>query len=63
MCLLHVDYLGRGISSVKDNAILEGRPYGGLGFIWAKSLSYSVSMIETTTGSLDYPLRVRKELF
>ena len=46
---IHVDYLGRGISSVKDNVMLEGRPYGGLGFIWAKSLSYSVSMIETTS--------------
>ena len=46
---IHSDYIGRGISSVKDGVILEGRPYGGLAFLWKKSLPYNVSVIETAS--------------
>lgn len=43
---LHGSYLGRGKSSVPDNQILQGRPYGGLAILWKKKLSSNVSFID-----------------
>ena len=46
---IHQDYIGRGISSVKNDVILEGRPYGGLAFLWKQSLAHCVSTFETAS--------------
>ena len=42
---IHDDYLANGKSSVSDDEILQGRPYGGLGILWKKSLSMSIKPI------------------
>ena len=42
---LHSLYMGRGISSVPDTDVLQGRPYGGLAVLWRKSLSTNISFI------------------
>ena len=34
-----------GISGVNENELLAGRPYGGVGFLWKKSLSRSVKRV------------------
>ena len=37
-------YSSYGISSVDNNDILSGRPYGGLGILWHKSLAHKVKI-------------------
>ena len=47
---LHPYYLADGISSVKEDHLLPGRPHGGLGILWRKSMSANVKFrtIENT---------------
>ena len=44
---IHSDYLSLGKSSVPDNKILQGMPYGGLAIFWNKTLAHQVKPIET----------------
>ena len=45
---IHDDIYGYGVSPVDSTKdVLSGRPYGGVGFLWRKSLDLSVSVIET----------------
>ena len=39
---LHCDYLADGISSVRKDQLLSGRPHGGLGILWRKDMSANV---------------------
>ena len=42
---VHKDFYSRGISSMNTSAgITRGRPYGGLGVLWRKSLGPSCSV-------------------
>jgi exonuclease III len=44
---VHQDFYGRGISSIKcTEGILRGRPYGGLGVLWRKSLGSACKVSE-----------------
>ena len=47
---LHQGYLGDGISSVKEDQLLPGRPYGGLGILWRKEMAANIKFrpIENT---------------
>lgn len=41
---LNADFLGCGKSAVPaDRELIQGRPYGGLAFLWHKSLAKSLS--------------------
>jgi exonuclease III len=42
---IHPDFYGEGISSFRDDTQLFGRPHGGLGILWRKSLGPSASCI------------------
>ena len=45
---VHDDFYGYGISPVDcTKGVLSGRPYGGVGFLWRKSLDLSISVVET----------------
>ncbi len=36
---IHKDFIGNGISSMElSNTLLHGRPYGGVGILWRKTL-------------------------
>ena len=48
---LHKSYLADGISSVSDEELLLGRPYGGLGILWRKSMAASVRFRTITNTS------------
>ena len=39
---IHNDYMIHGKSFVPDDKILTGRPYGGLGILWRKSMAINV---------------------
>ena len=43
---IHNDYMSHGKSSVPDDKILSGRPYGGLGILWRKSMAINVQAID-----------------
>ena len=45
---LHPDFIGFGLSSMNDRLCTEiyrGRPFGGVGFLWRRSISDSVQII------------------
>ena len=47
---VHEDYVGFGISGMKDklsSGIYRGRPFGGVGFIWRKSLADRISVLSS----------------
>ena len=44
---IHPNYAAYGISGVDDSSILQGRPYGGLGFLWNHRLSPYIKRIPT----------------
>ena len=46
LCDIHHLYMGKGKSSVPDTHILQGRPYGGLGVLWKKSLSSMLKFVD-----------------
>ena len=39
---IHDNYLGNGVSGVPENVLLRGRPYGGVGILWKKTLANKV---------------------
>ena len=43
----HDDYVGHGVSPVDsfDN-IISGRPYGGVGFLWERSLDQYITILD-----------------
>ena len=43
---LHGDYLGDGKSAIPETDILVGRPYGGVGIVWKKSIAPFVKTVE-----------------
>ena len=44
---IHNDYLSHGKSSVPDDdEILSGRPYGGFGILWRKSMAINIQAID-----------------
>ena len=55
---IHPDYLGSGISSVSNDEVPRGRPYGGLGFLWNKSIAANVRAIKTSSDRV-YALRIK----
>ena len=43
---VHPEFDGCGISSIDDQSgVLSGRPYGGIGILWRKSMSHACSVI------------------
>ena len=46
---LHNEYMIHGKSFVPDDKILIGRPYGGLGILWRKSMALNVQAIDIIT--------------
>ena len=46
-------FLAKGKSSVRYNTILCGRPYGGLGILWNKSLSLCVKPLSVECDRVD----------
>ena len=45
---IHKDFYGRGVSSVDTSSgVISGRPHGGLGILWKKSLGQSCRIIES----------------
>ena len=49
----NTNFLAKGKSSVRDNTILCGRPYGGLGILWNKSLSLCVKPLSVECDRVD----------
>ena len=49
----NTNLLAKGKSSVRDNTILCGRPYGGLGILWNKSLSLCVKPLSVECDWVD----------
>jgi len=49
---IHDDYLCTGVSGMPSNVVLQGRPYGGLGILWKKSLAAKVKVITTNHNRL-----------
>ena len=47
------DYLGYGKSAIPDKELLQGRPYGGLAFLWHKSLAECVSHVKVQSDRID----------
>ena len=43
---LHDLYMGRGKTSVPNDAVLLGRPYGGLGVLWKKTLTSNLKFLD-----------------
>ena len=44
---VHCDFTGFGISAIQtDNGFISGRPYGGVGIIWRKSLAKYISIVQ-----------------
>ena len=42
---MHVDFYADGVSSMTpDREILSGRPFGGLGIMWRKSLGSCITI-------------------
>ena len=42
---MHVDFYADGVSSMTpDREILSGRPFGGLGIMWCKSLGSCITI-------------------
>ena len=39
---IHKDYIGNGVSGVPDDELLIGRPRGGVGILWKRTLSDSI---------------------
>lgn len=39
------DYLGIGKSATPSDKVLVGRPYGGIGCLWHKSLAHQISCV------------------
>ena len=40
---IHDNYLGNGVSEIPENVLLRGRPYGGVGILWKKTLANNVN--------------------
>ena len=53
LATLHKIYLGNGKSAIPDDTILHGRPYGGLGFLWRRSLSGNIRNIHVNCDRID----------
>ena len=50
---VHPDFMGHGISGMSDrmsSGVFKGRPYGGVGFLWRRSIA---AHVEITQGSVD----------
>ena len=43
---VHLDFNVFSRSSVNNQSLLSGRPYGGLSILWRKSLDLSVSVVD-----------------
>ena len=50
---LHEQYLGYGKSAVPDHEMLAGRPYGGLAFLYHKSLAKNISHVRVQCDRID----------
>ena len=56
---IHNDFLGRGITSIDSSkGILHGRPFGGLGIIWRKSLGFSCTVKQIDSDSRLFAIEI-----
>ena len=53
LATLHKKYLGNGKSAIPDDTILHVRPYGGLGFLWRRSLTGNIRNIHVNCYRID----------
>ena len=42
---IHNQYLANGVSAIADNELIIGRPYGGVGVLWRKSMANVVKFL------------------
>ena len=42
LCNINDKYMANGVSAISDDEILIGRPYGGVGVMWKRSLAQNV---------------------
>jgi hypothetical protein len=40
-------FFGRGFSAMKDDEIVAGRPFGGLGIMWRKTLCWESVQVQS----------------
>ena len=43
LCNINDKYMANGVSAVSDDELLMGRPHGGVGIMWTRSLAPSVT--------------------
>ena len=43
LCNINCNYMANGISGMNEDELLMGRPFGGLGILWKKSLATNAS--------------------
>ena len=43
---IHQEYMSVGVSGMTSTEILHGRPYGGVGIIWKKSIAHMVKPVK-----------------